>query len=63
VALDEAERVDWAWRQLGDGLSLAREGATGAGRVVRRSGLAIAGIPYAILVGIGRRRSRGDHES
>jgi hypothetical protein len=56
VACDEVTRVDQARRQLGDGRYLAREGATGAGRMVRRSGVAIAGIPYAILVGIGRRR-------
>jgi hypothetical protein len=63
VAVDEAERVDRARRQLGPGLSLARgsaTGAVGAGRMVGRSGQAIAGIPYAILLGIGRRRRGRD---
>lgn len=56
LAADEVERVDRARRQLADGISLARGGATGAGKAVLRSGQAIAGIPYAILDSIGRRR-------
>jgi hypothetical protein len=59
VAAEEIERVDRARRQLVDGVGLARGGASGVNRVVRRSGLAIAGIPYAILDGVGRIR-RGD---
>jgi hypothetical protein len=59
VAADEVERVDRARRQWGDSIALARGGATGVNRVVRRSGQTIAGIPYAILDGIGRIR-RGD---
>jgi type II secretory pathway pseudopilin PulG len=56
VAVEEAERIDAARRQLVDGVGLARDGASGVNRVVRRSGSAIAGIPYAILDGIGRMR-------
>jgi hypothetical protein len=59
VAADEIERVEQARRQWIDGVGLARGGATGVNRVVRRSGQTIAGIPYAILDGIGRLR-RGD---
>jgi hypothetical protein len=59
VAVEEAERVDRARRQLVDGVGLARGGASGVNRVFRRSGLAIAGIPYSILDSIGRMR-RGD---
>jgi hypothetical protein len=56
VAADEVERVDRARRQLVDGVGLTRAGASGVNRVVRRSGLAVAGIPYAILDSIGRIR-------
>jgi hypothetical protein len=59
VAADEIERVEQARRQWIDGVGLARGGAIGVNRVVRRSGQTIAGIPYAILDGIGRLR-RGD---
>jgi hypothetical protein len=60
VAAAEVERVDRAWRHVGDGLSRARGGAIGVNRVVRRSGQAVAGIPYAILDGIARIRRRDD---
>jgi hypothetical protein len=56
VAADEVERVDRARRQLVDGVGLTRAGAGSVNRVVRRSGLAIAGIPYAVLDSIGRIR-------
>ncbi|HYJ67578.1 MAG TPA: hypothetical protein VEX15_07925 [Nocardioidaceae bacterium] len=59
VAVEEFEHVDRARRQLVDGVGLARSGTSGVNRVVRRSGSAIAGIPYAIFDSIGRIR-RGD---
>lgn len=59
VAAEEVERVDRARRQLVDGVGLTRAGVGSVNRVVRRSGLAIAGIPYAVLDSIGRVR-RGD---
>lgn len=60
VAADEVERVEWAWRRLGDGFTLARGGASGVNDVVRRSSQAIAGIPFAILDTISRSRRRDD---
>jgi hypothetical protein len=56
VAVDEAERVEQARRQLVDGVGLARGSAGGVNRAVRRSGSAIAGIPYAIIDSIVRIR-------
>jgi hypothetical protein len=60
AAADEVERVEWAWRRLADGFTVARDGASGVNEVVRRSSQAIAGIPYAILDSIGRGRRRDD---
>jgi len=60
AAADEVEHVDWARRRLGDGFNLAWDGATGVNDVVRRSGQAIAGIPFAILDTIGRNLRRDD---
>jgi len=60
VATDEVERVEWAWRRLSDGFTLARGGASGVNEVVRRSSQAIAGIPHAILDTIGRSIRRDD---
>jgi hypothetical protein len=60
AAADEVEHVDRARRRLTGGPSFARQSATGAGRAVLRSGQAIAGIPYAILDSIGRRRPGRD---
>src|SRR5262245_36515500 len=52
TAADEVQRIEWAWRRLGDGFTLARDGATGVNEVVRRSGQALTGIPLAILEGL-----------
>lgn len=60
AASDEVEHVDWARRRLGDGFNLAWDGATGVNDVVRKSGQAIAGIPFAILDTIGRNLRRDD---
>lgn len=60
AAADEVEHVDWARRRLGDGFNLAWDGATGVNDVVRKSGQAIAGIPFAILDTIGRNLRRDD---
>jgi hypothetical protein len=60
----EVERVEFARRQLDASLgatrAIARGGATGVNEVVRRSSQMIAGVPYAILEGIGRVRRRND---
>jgi hypothetical protein len=60
TAADEVERIEWAWRRLGDGFTLARDGATGVNDVVRRSGQALAGIPYAILESLMQAKRRDD---
>jgi hypothetical protein len=60
TASDEVERVEWAWRRLGDGFTLARDGATGVNDVVPRSGQALTGIPYAILESLMRAKRPDD---
>jgi hypothetical protein len=60
TAADEVERIEWAWRRLGDGFTLARDGATSVNDVVRRSGQALAGIPYAILESLMQAKRRDD---